>query len=84
MTESTWSIAEAKAKLSELVDRVESDGPQIITRNGRKKAVVISAEEWEARTTRKGNLAEFLAASPLKGSGVKFERLRGRFRDPKL
>lgn len=84
MTEETWSIAEAKAKFSELVERVEKDGPQIITRNGRKKAVLMSHDAWATRQRRKGNLAEFFAASPLRGSGVKFERLKGRIRAPKL
>ena len=27
-----WSVADAKARLSELIDRALSDGPQVITR----------------------------------------------------
>jgi len=84
MTDDIWTVAEAKAKFSEVLDRAGSDGPQTITRNGRKKAIVVSAEEWDRRTKRVGNLAEFFAASPLRGSGVKFERLKSRLRDPKL
>ena len=37
-------------------------------------AVVVSAEEWARKTRRVGNLAEFFAASPLRGSGPEVER----------
>jgi prevent-host-death family protein len=75
-----WTVAEAKAKFSEVIDRAKSDGPQTITRNGRTTAVVVAAEEWERKTKRKGNLAEFFAASPLRGSGIKIKRVPGRLR----
>ena len=80
MSEDTWTVAEAKAKLSEVLKRAQSDGPQTITRHGRRTAVVVAAEEWERKTKRRGNLAEFFAASPLRGSGLKIERIRGRLR----
>jgi len=79
-----WTVAEAKAKFSEVIDRAQSDGPQTITRNGRTTAVVVAAEEWERKTRRKGNLAEFFAASPLRGSGIKIKRLPGRLRQADL
>lgn len=75
-----WTVAEAKAKFSEVIERADSDGPQTITRNGRKAAVVVSAEEWERKTKRRGTLAEFFASSPLRGSELQFPRLRGRAR----
>jgi prevent-host-death family protein len=74
MSAETWTVAEAKAKLSEVISRAERTGPQTITRNGRKTAVVVAAEEWERKTTRQGNLAEFFAASPLRGSKLKIRR----------
>ncbi len=75
-----WTVAEAKAKLSEVIDKAKSDGPQTITRNGRKTVVVVASEEWERKTKRKGNLAEFFAASPLRGSGMKIKRISGHLR----
>ena len=69
-----WGVAEAKARLSEMIDRVLAHGPQTITRNGKKTVVVVSAEEWERRTRRRGNLAEFFAASPLRGSELDLDR----------
>jgi prevent-host-death family protein len=75
-----WTVAEAKAKFSEVIDHAKSHGPQTITRNGRTTAVIVAAEEWERKTKRKGNLAEFFATSPLRGSGLKLKRVNGRLR----
>jgi prevent-host-death family protein len=70
----TWAVAEAKARFSEVIDRALADGPQTITRKGQKAVVVVSAEEWQRKTKRKGNLAEFFAASPLRGADLKIKR----------
>lgn len=71
-----WTVAAAKARLSEVIDRALSDGPQTITRYGRRAVVVVAAAEWERKTKRKGNLAEFFAASPLRDSGLTVERTK--------
>jgi prevent-host-death family protein len=84
MSIQTWTVAEAKAKFSELLDKAKSEGPQKITKHGRTTAVVIDAEEWERKAERKVNLAEFLASSPLRGSGLKLKRLRVRLRGAEL
>jgi prevent-host-death family protein len=76
MSAGTWTVAEAKAKFSEVVDKARVNGPQIITKNGRTAVVVVSAEVWERKTRRPGNLAEFLAESPLRGSGLRVPRKR--------
>jgi len=76
-----WQVGEAKARLSEVIDRALSDGPQTITRSGHRVVVIVSAEEWERKTKRKGNLAEFFAASPLRNAGLKIKRLRDRPRE---
>jgi prevent-host-death family protein len=73
--EHTWSVAEAKARLSELLDHALNDGPQAITRRGREIAVVVSTEEWHRKASRSGSLAEFLASSPLRGSDLDIERV---------
>jgi prevent-host-death family protein len=74
----TWAVAEAKARFSELIERAMTDGPQTITRMGKQAVVVVSAEEWQRKTRRTGNLAEFFAASPLPGSGLKVKRTKSR------
>jgi prevent-host-death family protein len=79
----TWTLAGAKARLSEVVDRAQA-GPQTITRNGKPSAVIVSAEEWARKTVRKGTLAEFLLASPLRGADLELERQRDTPRDVTL
>jgi prevent-host-death family protein len=76
MAAETWTVAEAKAKLSEVIDRAVSVGPQAITRNGRPAVVVVSAAEWERKSKRVGTLADFLEASPLRGAGTDLERVK--------
>lgn len=41
-----WRLQDAKARFSELVRRVHSEGPQRVTVHGRDAVVVISAEEF--------------------------------------
>jgi prevent-host-death family protein len=84
MSTQTWTVAEAKAKLSELLEKAKSEGPQKITKHGRTTAVVVAAEEWERKAERKGNLAEFLAASPLRTMGVKPRKVAIRLRSTEL
>ena len=81
--ESTWSLANAKARLSEVIDRAQA-GPQIITRHGRPDAVVVSVDEWTRKTARKGTLAEFLLGSPLRGADLDLERQPDAPRDEAL
>lgn len=73
--DTNWTVAEAKARLSEVVERAQS-APQTITRNGKPSVVVVSAEEWRRMTVRKGTLAEFLMESPLRGAALDIERQR--------
>ena len=41
-----WHLQDAKARFSQLVRRVRSEGPQHVTVHGRDEVVVISAEEF--------------------------------------
>lgn len=66
-----WPVAVAKAQLSAVIDQALTEGPQTITRSGRTAVVVVSAEEWQRKTRRKGNLAEFFASSPLRGARLR-------------
>jgi prevent-host-death family protein len=84
MATDRWTVAEAKAKFSEVIDQAQAQGPQTITRNGRHAVVIVAAEEWERKTRRIGNLAEFFAASPLRGSRLRTKRPKHRMRAPEL
>ncbi len=41
-----WLLQDAKARFSELVRSVRSEGPQHVTVHGRDEVVVVSAEEF--------------------------------------
>jgi|SRR5580658_88912 prevent-host-death family protein len=45
-TPSGWPLQTAKARFSELVRRVKTEGPQHVTVHGRDEVVVIAAEEF--------------------------------------
>ncbi len=61
-----WLLQDAKARFSELVRRVRSEGPQHVTVHGRDEVVVIAAEDFRrlqgAQTGRA--LVDALQASP--------------------
>jgi prevent-host-death family protein len=71
-----WTVAKAKAQLSQVIEQALTAGPQAITRNGRDAVVVVSMDEWERKTKRKGSLADFFAESPLRNSGLVIKRDR--------
>jgi len=69
-------LQDAKARFSELVRKVRTDGPQHVTVHGRDEVVVIAAEEFRRM---KGNvtgraLIEAMQASPHRD--VEFEPSR--------
>jgi prevent-host-death family protein len=84
MSTHIWTVAEAKAKFSEVLERAKSEGPQKISKHGRTTAIVVAAEEWERKNNRQGNLAEFLMNSPLRGSRLRIKNFRGRLRKAEL
>lgn len=61
---SKWQVQEAKSRLSEVMDRAFSDGPQIITKYGKEYAVVMSAEEYHRLSAPKRSLADLLLSGP--------------------
>jgi prevent-host-death family protein len=80
MNSQRWTVTQARSRFSEILDKAEAEGPQTITRNGRVTAVVVAACEWERKTRRRGNLAQFFASSPLRGARLKIRRFSGRAR----
>ena len=82
----SWTVAQAKARLSEVIDKARREGPQAITRHGKSAVVVVEAELWDRirRREQRGSFADFLRASPLRGSGLDFERLKGGIRETRL
>lgn len=53
----------AKATLSAVVDQAVAGEPTVITRHGRKEAVLVSFDEWE-RISKAPSFADLLLAFP--------------------
>ena len=79
-----WSVADAKAKFSEVIDTAQTGGAQIVTKNGRDVAVVVSFEEWTRRTARRGTLLEMFQSAPEGFADLDFSRARDTARDIEL
>jgi prevent-host-death family protein len=82
----TWLLQDAKARFSELVRRVRSEGPQRVTVHGRDEVVVMSAEEFRRL---KGELtgAALIAAmqaSPHRDIDIEPKRMPMNVRDVPL
>lgn len=64
----TWQLQTAKARFSELFRRAYTEGPQVVTRQGKEQVVVIKAEQFAQLTKRARqpkSLVRFFAESPL-------------------
>lgn len=74
----TISTFEAKNKLSEVIASAERGEPQIITKNGRKSAVVISYQEFERLTAKQESLSDFLLDNPFRKYGIEIDLTRDK------
>jgi len=59
-----WQVQEAKTRLSEVIEEAQNKGPQIITRHGAERAVVLSIADFRALTAHKPGLKEYLLGGP--------------------
>ncbi len=57
-------LKDAKACLSEIVDRATRGKPSVITRHGKPEAVVLGFADWE-RLSRVPSFGRLLMAAPL-------------------
>lgn len=64
----TWQLQTAKARFSELFRRARTEGPQVVTRQGKEQVVVLPAEQF-AKLIKRGrqpkSIVRFFAESPL-------------------
>jgi len=67
MENNVWQLQEAKNRFSELVEKAQKNGPQIVTKHGRKTVVVMSFDEYIKASKPKTDIVEFLRKSPLRG-----------------
>lgn len=52
MNERIWQLQDAKNKFSELVERAAEGEPQVVTKRGKRAAVLVSAEEYSRLKAR--------------------------------
>ena len=72
---------EAKSQLSALLQRVAHGKRFTITRYGRPIASLAPIRGGDRKVSRRGNLVEFFAESPLRRAKLTIERLPGRMRN---
>ena len=66
----SWQLQTAKARFSEVFRRARTEGPQLITRQGKESVVMISDVQYDqlvGRSHQPRNLAQFFRESPLVG-----------------
>jgi prevent-host-death family protein len=59
-----WQLQEAKTRLSAVIEDAYSKGPQIITRHGAERAVLLSIGDYRALTAHKPDLKDYLLGGP--------------------
>ncbi len=59
-----WQFHEAKSRFSELIERAQSEGPQVITRHGKERAVVLSIKAYRRLQAAKPDFKEYLLSGP--------------------
>jgi prevent-host-death family protein len=81
-----WLLQDAKARFSELVRKVRSEGPQHVTVHGRDEVVVIAAEDFRRlQGERSGQaLIEAFRASPHRELDLEAKRMKMPVRDVSL
>src|SRR5260370_41471043 len=65
-----WQVQTAKARFSEVFRRARTEGPQLITRQGKEGVVMISDEQYDelvGRSHQPKTLVQFFRESPFVG-----------------
>jgi antitoxin Phd len=60
----SWQVQEAKSKLSELLERAQREGPQVITKHGVERAVLLSMDDYRRLVQLKPSLKDHLLSGP--------------------
>ena len=70
-----WTVAEAKAKLSEVLRLAETEGPQRI--GARKPFVVVTAAAWEEKSPPRMPLGQWLVENMPRGTNLEIPERGG-------
>ena len=83
----TWQIQTAKARFSEVFRLARTEGPQLITRQGKEGVVMISDEQCDrlmVQSRQPKSIVQFFRESPLVGVQLHLERDKDTRRDIEL
>ena len=75
-----WKVAEAKARLSEILRLAEEEGPQRI--GIRKSFVVVHASLWEEKTRPRKHLGQWLVENTPRGTNLEVPDRRSNRKIP--
>lgn len=73
----SWQVQTAKARFSEVFRRARTEGPQLITRQGKEGVVMMPVEQFDrlvVRSRQPKSLVRFFQESPLAGLKLEFAR----------
>ena len=73
-----WKVQEAKARFSELLEKANEDGPQVIARHGKERAVVLSVKEYKKLKARKPSFKDWNLSIPKVDLKIKRSKERPR------
>lgn len=79
-----WQLQTAKARFSEVFRLARTQGPQLITRQGKDGVVMLPVEQFDQlviRSRQPKNLVQFFRESPLAGIELDLERNQDTGRD---
>jgi prevent-host-death family protein len=87
----TWAATQAKAKFSEVLDKAETEGPQVVRRR-KHEFVLMKKEDYDALPKDAGSegakkqqsLVDFFRNSPAYGLNATFKRINVRARKVKF
>ncbi len=84
MIENHWQLQDAKNKFSNLVEKAQHAGPQVVTKHGKDAVVVLSIDEYKKLVKPKMNLVKFFQSSPLANIELNISRNKEVPRDIEL
>lgn len=76
----TWQLAEAKNKLSEVVNRALEDGPQCIERRN-DKVILLAKKDYDKLSGEKPSFKAFLLATDVDLASLDLSRDKSSMRD---
>ena len=78
-----WSVQDAKARFSELLDTTLAKGPQIVTKRGVETAVLVPIEQWRnLERMARPDLKDLLLTSEARTEDLVPQRGQHRRRSP--